>query len=69
LPGRQVAFFAGVVNISFALPDALARFRSARGARSPSKPAISGVLRPRSTALQLAGHEFTRFASAVCCRA
>ena len=58
----QVAFFYGVVNISFAFTDALARGFDLFGAQFIKTGNFDRVLlRPRSTVLQLAGHEFTLF--------
>ena len=58
----QVAFFYGVVNISFAFTDALARGFDLFGAQFVKTGNFDRVLlRPRSTVLQLAGHEFTLF--------
>jgi ABC-2 type transport system permease protein len=58
----QVAFFYGVVNISFAFTDALARGFDLFGAQFVKTGNFDRLLlRPRSTVLQLAGHEFTLF--------
>ena len=58
----QVAFFYGVVNISFAFTDALARGFDSFGAEFIKTGNFDRVLlRPRSTVLQLAGHQFTLF--------
>jgi ABC-2 type transport system permease protein len=56
----QVAFFYGVVNISFAFTDALARGFDLFGTQFVKTGNFDRLLlRPRSTVLQLAGHEFT----------
>jgi len=58
----QVAFFYGVVNISFAFTDALARGFDLFGTQFVKTGNFDRLLlRPRSTVLQLAGHEFTLF--------
>ena len=58
----QVAFFYGVVNISFAFTDALARGFDLFGAQFIKTGNFDRLLlRPRSTVLQIAGHEFTLF--------
>jgi ABC-2 type transport system permease protein len=58
----QVAFFYGVVNVAFAFTDALARGFDMFGAMFIKTGNFDRVLlRPRSTVLQLAGHEFTLF--------
>jgi len=58
----QVAFFYGVVNVAFSFTDALARGFDLFGAMFIKTGNFDRVLlRPRSTVLQLAGHEFTLF--------
>ena len=56
----QVAFFYGIVNTSFAVTDAAARGFDLFGAQFVKTGNFDRLLlRPRSTVLQLAGHEFT----------
>ena len=55
----QVAFFYGVVNISFALADALTTGFDLFGDMVKSGDFDRILTRPRSTALQLAGQELT----------
>ena len=58
----QVAFFYGVVNVSFALTDALARGFDLFGNQYVKTGNFDRLLlRPRSTVLQIAGQEFTLF--------
>lgn len=58
----QVAFFYGVVNIAFAFSDALSRGFDLFGTLFVRTGDFDRMLlRPRSTVLQLAGHEFTLF--------
>jgi ABC-2 type transport system permease protein len=55
----QVAFFYGVVNTGFAVTDAAARGFDLFGAQFVKTGNFDRLLlRPRSTVLQLAGHEF-----------
>jgi ABC-2 type transport system permease protein len=55
----QVAFFYGIVNTSFAVTDAAARGFDLFGAQFVKTGNFDRLLlRPRSTVLQLAGHEF-----------
>jgi ABC-2 type transport system permease protein len=55
----QVAFFYGMVNSSFAVTDAAARGFDLFGAQFVKTGNFDRLLlRPRSTVLQLAGHEF-----------
>lgn len=55
----QVAFFYGIVNTSFAVTDAAARGFELFGAQFVKTGNFDRLLlRPRSTVLQLAGHEF-----------
>lgn len=56
----QVAVFYGVVNIAFAIADALSRGFDIFGAQYVKTGQFDRVLlRPRSTEVQLLGHEFT----------
>ncbi len=58
----QVAFFYGIVNVAFAFTDALARGFDLFGTTFIKTGNFDRLLlRPRSTVLQLAGHEFTLF--------
>ncbi|MEM7220366.1 MAG: ABC-2 family transporter protein [Pseudomonadota bacterium] len=58
----QVALFYGLVNIAFAFTDALARGFDLFGAQFVKTGNFDRLLvRPRSTFLQLAGHEFTLY--------
>lgn len=55
----QVAFFYGVVNVAFSFTDALARGFDLFGTEFVKTGEFDRLLlRPRSTVLQLAGHEF-----------
>lgn len=55
----QVAFFYGMVNTAFAVTDAMARGFDLFGAQFVKTGNFDRLLlRPRSTVLQLAGHEF-----------
>ncbi len=55
----EVAFFYGVVNVAFAVTDAAARGFDLFGAQFVKTGNFDRVLlRPRSTLLQLAGHDF-----------
>lgn len=55
----EVAFFYGLINIAFALCDACSRGFDAFAATVKSGDFDRLLLRPRSTALQLAGQELT----------
>lgn len=56
----QVAFLYGLVNVAFPLSEALARGFDIFGKEFVKTGAFDRLLlRPRSTVLQLAGHEFT----------
>ncbi len=58
----QVALFYGLVNVSFALADALSRGFDLFGTQFVKTGNFDRLLlRPRSTVLQLAAHEFTLF--------
>ena len=58
----QVGVFYGVVNIAFALADALARGFDVFGSQYVKNGGFDRLLlRPRSTELQLFGHEFTLY--------
>jgi ABC-2 type transport system permease protein len=58
----QVAFFYGVVNVSFALTDAASRGFDLFGTEFVKTGNFDRLLvRPRSTVLQVAGHEFPLF--------
>lgn len=55
----EVAFLYGLINISFAFADAASRGFDIFGTMVKSGDFDRLLLRPRSTALQLAGHELT----------
>lgn len=55
----EVAFMYGIVNIAFAIADAAARGFDAFGTMVKSGDFDRLLVRPRSTALQLAGQELT----------
>ena len=55
----EAAFFYGLVNVSFAIADAMARGFDVFGSFVKSGEFDRLLLRPRSTVLQLAGHELT----------
>ena len=58
----QVAFFYGLVNVAFAFSDALARGFDKFGSEFVKTGNFDRLLvRPRSSFLQLAGHEFTLY--------
>ena len=58
----EVAFFYGVVNVSFALTDAASRGFDLFGTQFVKTGNFDRLLlRPRSTVLQVAGHEFPLF--------
>ena len=58
----QVALFYGTVNVAFAFTDALARGFDLFGNQFVKTGDFDRLLlRPRSTVLQIAGHEFTLF--------
>jgi ABC-2 type transport system permease protein len=58
----QVAFFYGIVNVAFALSDAFSRGFDLFGTQFVKTGNFDRLLlRPRSTVLQLAGHEITLF--------
>ena len=56
---REVAFIYGLVNISFAFADAMSRGFDLFGSMVKSGEFDRLLIRPRSTALQLAGQELT----------
>ena len=55
----EVALFYGMINVAFALTDAISRGFDAFGGMVRSGDFDRLLLRPRSTALQLAGQELT----------
>ena len=58
----QVAFFYGLVNVAFAFADALSRGFDKFGSEFVKTGNFDRLLvRPRSSFLQLAGHEFTLY--------
>ena len=56
---QEVAFFYGMVNLQFAIADALARGFDLFGTMVKSGDFDRLLLRPRSTVVQLLGHELT----------